>query len=280
MRSSPPSTGRSGGCERCPSTIPYGCGPSRSPRPSPATGGCGGAGAARRRWPPRTRQWPRPPRPGAVARREDAPLRDRGEGGELRRPQRCYVCKRFYRQLDSFYHRLCPDCAADNSARRALGTDLRGRRALITGGRVKIGFQLALMMLRDGAEVLVTSRFPHDTLCRFRAQEGSAEWIGRLACHRRRSAGSAAGARSVRAAAGERGAAGHPGQQRRADRPQAARVVRRAGRGGRRRAAARGARGAGLPADARRSEAVRPQGRWSWCSTTSTRRGYCPTRLR
>ncbi|WP_033217482.1 SDR family NAD(P)-dependent oxidoreductase [Kitasatospora phosalacinea] len=120
---------------------------------------------------------------GATGRREDAPLPTAAGHvpiGELARPQRCYVCKRHYRQVDGFYHRLCPDCAADHTARRALSTDLTGRRALLTGGRVKIGFQLALMMLRDGAELIVTSRFPHDTLARFRAAGGSGGWLHRL----------------------------------------------------------------------------------------------------
>ncbi|MEU7577186.1 SDR family oxidoreductase [Streptomyces sp. NPDC041068] len=117
---------------------------------------------------------------GAGDRREDAPLAAEGEGGVFLRPRPCYVCKASYRQVDSFYHRLCPDCAGDNRSRRALATDLRGRRALLTGGRVKIGFQLALMMLRDGAELLVSSRFPHDTERRFRAVEGSKQWLDRL----------------------------------------------------------------------------------------------------
>ncbi|MET9035318.1 SDR family NAD(P)-dependent oxidoreductase [Streptomyces mirabilis] len=117
---------------------------------------------------------------GALDRREDAPLARPGGGGVFVKPRSCYVCKTPYRQVDAFYHRLCPDCAADNTARRALTTDLSGRRALLTGGRVKIGFQLALMMLRDGAELLVTSRFPHDTMRRFRAEPGSAKWLDRL----------------------------------------------------------------------------------------------------
>ncbi|MWA14933.1 SDR family NAD(P)-dependent oxidoreductase [Streptomyces sp. BA2] len=120
---------------------------------------------------------------GADDRREDAPLvgeASTGPAGVFRRPRPCYVCKASYRQVDSFYHRLCPDCAGDNRARRALATDLSGRRALLTGGRVKIGFQLALMMLRDGAELLVTSRFPHDTERRFRAVPGSEKWLDRL----------------------------------------------------------------------------------------------------
>ncbi|MFF8828402.1 SDR family NAD(P)-dependent oxidoreductase [Streptomyces sp. NPDC015131] len=118
---------------------------------------------------------------GALDRREDAPLTTRhGTVGTFLKPRHCYVCKALYQRADAFYHRLCPGCAADNTARRALTTDLTGRRVLLTGGRVKIGFQLALMMLRDGAELLVTSRFPQDTLRRFGAAPGSEQWLDRL----------------------------------------------------------------------------------------------------
>ncbi|WP_326574572.1 SDR family oxidoreductase [Streptomyces sp. NBC_00481] len=119
---------------------------------------------------------------GGLERREDAPLAASvpGGGGVFLKPRTCYVCKTPYRQVDSFYHRLCPECAVDNAARRALSTDLGGRRVLLTGGRVKIGFQLALMMLRDGADLLVTSRFPHDTVRRFRAEPASEKWLDRL----------------------------------------------------------------------------------------------------
>ncbi|HEY1178708.1 MAG TPA: SDR family oxidoreductase [Phytomonospora sp.] len=107
---------------------------------------------------------------GATERAEDAPLATvDGHAGELSRPRRCYVCKEQYRSVHAFYHLLCPDCAVDNSRRRSAGTDLAGRRVLLTGGRVKIGFELALMMLRDGAEVAITTRFPHDALRRFAA---------------------------------------------------------------------------------------------------------------
>ncbi|MGW2092822.1 SDR family NAD(P)-dependent oxidoreductase [Promicromonospora sukumoe] len=118
---------------------------------------------------------------GAADRRQDAPLDTQsGATTVLSRSRRCYVCKEPYRELDEFYHQLCPSCARLNRERRHARADLRGRRALVTGGRVKIGFQLALMMLRDGAEVLVTSRFPADTLRRFRAVPGSGGWLDRL----------------------------------------------------------------------------------------------------
>lgn len=118
---------------------------------------------------------------GALDRREDAPLRPDPDAAArpLARSRRCYVCKESYRLADAFYHRLCPSCARENAGRRSASTDLTGRRALLTGGRVKIGFQLALMLLRDGAELLVTTRFPRDAQRRFE-QAAGAEWLERL----------------------------------------------------------------------------------------------------
>ncbi|MFB4268044.1 SDR family NAD(P)-dependent oxidoreductase [Nonomuraea sp. GTA35] len=100
--------------------------------------------------------------------------------GSLRRPRHCYVCKRLYSRVHHFYHRLCPDCAVDNLARRTARADLTGRRMLLTGGRVKIGHELALMSLRDGAEVMVTTRFPADAARRFAAAPDAGRWWGRL----------------------------------------------------------------------------------------------------
>ncbi|WP_406840823.1 SDR family oxidoreductase [Streptomyces sp. AHU1] len=106
---------------------------------------------------------------------------DNGESRRLlNRPQRCYVCKDHYQQVHHFYHQLCPRCADENLARRTAGTDLTGRRALLTGGRVKIGYQAALMLLRDGAELTVTTRFPRDAVRRFAAAPGAAGWWHRL----------------------------------------------------------------------------------------------------
>ncbi|MBP2327067.1 NAD(P)-dependent dehydrogenase (short-subunit alcohol dehydrogenase family) [Kibdelosporangium banguiense] len=119
---------------------------------------------------------------GALDRREDAPLRPAPDASvrSLSRSRRCYVCKEPYQLADVFYHRLCPSCARENAERRNASTDLTGRRALLTGGRVKIGFQLALMLLRDGAELLVTTRFPRDAQRRFDQVPGSVHWADRL----------------------------------------------------------------------------------------------------
>ncbi|MFC5751538.1 SDR family NAD(P)-dependent oxidoreductase [Actinomadura rugatobispora] len=95
----------------------------------------------------------------------------------------CYVCKAAYRELHPEYHMLCPECAEQNLARRFARCDLRGRRAVVTGGRVKIGFQVALKLLRDGAEVLVTTRFPRDAARRFAEVPDAADWLDRLQVH-------------------------------------------------------------------------------------------------
>lgn len=100
--------------------------------------------------------------------------------GILRRPRSCYICKARYVEVDAFYHQLCQPCAAMNRARRDARTDLSGKRALLTGGRAKIGMYIALRLLRDGAHTTVTTRFPKDAIRRFKAMEDSAQWMHRL----------------------------------------------------------------------------------------------------
>jgi NAD(P)-dependent dehydrogenase (short-subunit alcohol dehydrogenase family) len=100
-----------------------------------------------------------------------------------RRPRHCYVCQEPFQEVHFFYHRLCPVCAAHNWERRGQRADLRGRTALITGGRIKIGYETTLKLLRDGARVLVTTRFPHAAARRFEAEADAATWLPRLEFH-------------------------------------------------------------------------------------------------
>ena len=92
----------------------------------------------------------------------------------------CYVCKRDYTELHHFYDQLCPSCAAFNFGKRTETADLRGRVALLTGGRVKIGYQAAIKLLRAGAQLIVTTRFPRDSAMRYAAEPDFADWAGRL----------------------------------------------------------------------------------------------------
>jgi NAD(P)-dependent dehydrogenase (short-subunit alcohol dehydrogenase family) len=104
-------------------------------------------------------------------------------GERLNVPRSCYICKRDYDRLHVFYDSLCPDCAELNWTRRQCTADLSGRYALMTGGRVKIGYQAALKLLRAGAHVIVTTRFPRDAAERFTAEADSADWLARLQLH-------------------------------------------------------------------------------------------------
>ena len=94
--------------------------------------------------------------------------------------QHCYVCKQKYSTIHHFYDQLCPPCAALNFTKRTELADLRGRVALLTGGRVKIGYQAGLKLLRSGARLIVTTRFPRDAAMRYSKEPDFAEWGDRL----------------------------------------------------------------------------------------------------
>ena len=97
--------------------------------------------------------------------------------------QHCYVCKEPYRELHFFYDQLCPPCAAFNYGKRSETADLEGRVAVLTGGRVKIGYQAGIKLLRAGAHVIVTTRFPRDSAARYAAEADFDAWSGRLEIH-------------------------------------------------------------------------------------------------
>ncbi|MGI8392403.1 SDR family NAD(P)-dependent oxidoreductase [Leucobacter sp. W1038] len=105
----------------------------------------------------------------------DAPI-----AGELIKPRNCYICKQPYTLVDAFYHQLCPECARFSHGKRNARTDLTGKRALLTGGRAKIGMHIALRLLRDGAHTTITTRFPRDAARRFASLPDSTEWLHRL----------------------------------------------------------------------------------------------------
>ncbi|CAN5424302.1 SDR family oxidoreductase [soil metagenome] len=92
----------------------------------------------------------------------------------------CYVCKEQFTTLHHFYDQLCPTCGDISFAKRTELADLRGRTALLTGGRVKIGYQAGLKLLRAGARLIVTTRFPRDSAARYSCEPDFAQWADRL----------------------------------------------------------------------------------------------------
>jgi NAD(P)-dependent dehydrogenase (short-subunit alcohol dehydrogenase family) len=124
----------------------------------------------------------------------DAPIRDdegdedawaeaearRTEGARVVDARLCYVCKTHFNEVHHFYDQMCPPCAELNYRKRTETADLRGRVVLVTGARVKIGYQAAIKLLRAGAEVIVATRFPRDAARRFGMEQDALEWTQRL----------------------------------------------------------------------------------------------------
>ena len=99
---------------------------------------------------------------------------------KLNSPRNCYVCKAEFTQLHHFYDQMCPKCADLNYQKRFQTADLKGQVAVITGSRLKIGYHATLMMLRAGATVIATTRFPVDSAKRFSKEKDFNIWSHRL----------------------------------------------------------------------------------------------------
>ncbi|MBN8215684.1 MAG: SDR family oxidoreductase [Spirochaetes bacterium] len=102
------------------------------------------------------------------------------EPREVVEPQNCYICKRNYQQIHPFYDQLCPECGDFNFRKRGETANLEGRVALLTGGRVKIGYQAGIKLLRCGASLIVTTRFPRDSAARYAREPDFKDWGHRL----------------------------------------------------------------------------------------------------
>ncbi len=102
---------------------------------------------------------------------------------DLATPDHCYICKTEFTKVHHFYDSLCPSCGDLNYEKRFQSAPLHGKTALITGARLKIGYQAALMLLRAGARVIVTTRFPHDAAVRYAGESDFPEWQSRLSIY-------------------------------------------------------------------------------------------------
>ncbi len=105
------------------------------------------------------------------------------ETQELESPRNCYVCKTMFTKLHHFYDTMCTECGDFNYGKRFQTTDLKGQVAVITGSRLKIGYHITLMLLRAGATVVATTRFPADSALRYSKEEDFTQWGHRLKIH-------------------------------------------------------------------------------------------------
>jgi NAD(P)-dependent dehydrogenase (short-subunit alcohol dehydrogenase family) len=102
---------------------------------------------------------------------------------ELESPRNCYVCKTVYTKLHHFYDTMCTECGDFNYAKRFQTADLTNQVAVVTGSRLKIGYHITLMLLRSGATVVATTRFPVDSALRFSQEDDYSKWGDRLKIH-------------------------------------------------------------------------------------------------
>lgn len=116
--------------------------------------------------------WLEPPKP-----------EDLGEPPRLNRERDCYICKQPFTKVHRYYDSMCETCGDFNYARREQTADLAGQYALVTGARVKIGYQASLKLLRAGAHVIVTTRFPIDAADRYSKEPDFAAFRERLQIH-------------------------------------------------------------------------------------------------
>jgi NAD(P)-dependent dehydrogenase (short-subunit alcohol dehydrogenase family) len=101
----------------------------------------------------------------------------------LHQERTCYVCKKPFAKIHRYYDSMCEACGDFNYAKREQTADLSGCYALVTGARVKIGFQASLKLLRAGAHVVVTTRFPVDAADRYSKEPDFPAFRGRLQIH-------------------------------------------------------------------------------------------------
>ena len=116
--------------------------------------------------------WLEPQRPDAT---EERPA--------LNQERACYVCKKSFTKVHRYYDSMCEGCGDFNYAKREQTADLSTHYALITGARVKIGYQAALKLLRAGANVIVTTRFPVDAADRYAKEPDYGAFRERLQIH-------------------------------------------------------------------------------------------------
>jgi len=96
----------------------------------------------------------------------------------------CYICRFLLVDPHPRYGSMCRPCGAFNYSGSALSLPqslkLAGRTALVTGARVHLGYGTSLRLLRCGATVIATTRYPNDAAVRYSQEPDSAEWMDRL----------------------------------------------------------------------------------------------------
>ncbi|KAI1130268.1 NAD(P)-binding protein [Nemania abortiva] len=96
----------------------------------------------------------------------------------------CYICGRQLIKHHPTMSSMCVSCGNFNLAGSQLSLpprlSLASKIAAVTGARVNLGYHVTLRLLRCGAKVIASTRYPHDALLRYRAEKDAGEWMDRL----------------------------------------------------------------------------------------------------
>jgi NAD(P)-dependent dehydrogenase (short-subunit alcohol dehydrogenase family) len=97
----------------------------------------------------------------------------------------CYICRLAITKPDPTHPSMCIPCGAFNHSSSSISTPPRlilppTFTALVTGARINLGYHTALRLLRCGASVIATTRYPRDAVTRYLDEPDAAEWKERL----------------------------------------------------------------------------------------------------
>ncbi len=93
---------------------------------------------------------------------------------------RCLICKQIFTERHWHYPQLCAVCGEFNYGKQQETANLNGKTAVVTGARVNIGYGVCLRLLRAGARVIATTRFPHHAAQRYSQESDFQQWCERL----------------------------------------------------------------------------------------------------
>jgi hypothetical protein len=101
------------------------------------------------------------------------------------RKRLCYVCRLEIKRPFPSHPSMCIPCGAFNHASSQISMPPKlalpcNFTALITGARINLGYHTALRLLRCGARVIATTRYPRDAISRYTKETDSCQWKDRL----------------------------------------------------------------------------------------------------
>lgn len=106
----------------------------------------------------------------------------KGEFKIKKKTKQCYDCKKGYNMtfILSGYPDLCFACGIKNYKKKNTPVNLSNMTAYVSGARHKIGFETVLMLLRYGAKVIASTRFPNAAWYNYKGEPDFENWKDRL----------------------------------------------------------------------------------------------------